>query len=115
MEGLEDKLGAILGNPEMMQQIMSMAQALGSQQQLSSPAAEPGPPEGIDPAMIQKLLGLVNQSGISRDQTALLQALRPFLREEKLRKLERAMRSAKIAGLASSALGSGMLSQLLGG
>ena len=38
MDELEDKIGAVLGNPQLMQQIMSMAQALGQ----SSP--EPPPP-----------------------------------------------------------------------
>ena len=32
MDDMEEKLGAILGNPQMMQQIMSMAQSMGAQQ-----------------------------------------------------------------------------------
>ena len=40
MEGMEEKLNAILGNPQMMQQIMSMAQAMGQQ---SQPKEEPKP------------------------------------------------------------------------
>ena len=32
MSEMEDKLGAILNNPQMMQQIMSMAQAMGANQ-----------------------------------------------------------------------------------
>lgn len=31
MDGLEEKLGAVLNNPQMMQQIMTMAQTLNSQ------------------------------------------------------------------------------------
>ena len=30
MENLEEKMGAILNNPQLMQQIMSMAQSLGN-------------------------------------------------------------------------------------
>ena len=33
MDGIEDKLGQILSNPQAMQQIMSLAQALGGGQQ----------------------------------------------------------------------------------
>lgn len=118
MSEMEDKIGAILGNPEMMQQIMSMAQSLGAN---SSPAPEPEPKEPetdsgfkIDPAMIGKIMGLANQTGLDSNQKALLHALRPYLNGERIRKLEKAMRSAKLANLASSALGSGMLSSLLG-
>ena len=32
MDNMEDKLSSILGNPQMMSQIMSMAQALGQSQ-----------------------------------------------------------------------------------
>ena len=47
MEGVEEKLGAILGNPQMMQQIMALAQSMGSQPQTPPP---PTPqPGGIDP------------------------------------------------------------------
>ena len=40
MAELEDKLGAVLNNPQLMQQIMSMAQSLGQQ---SSPPPSPEP------------------------------------------------------------------------
>ena len=33
MDEMNEKLGAILSNPQMMQQIMSMAQAMGQQSQ----------------------------------------------------------------------------------
>lgn len=116
MSGMEDKIGAILNNPEMMQQLMSMAQSLGA----SMPPApapehteqEQGP--AMDPAMIQKLMSLAGQTGLDANQKALLHALRPYLSGERIRKLEKAMRSAKLANLASSALGSGALSFLTG-
>jgi len=43
MDELENKLGAILGNPEMMQKIMAMAQSLGSEAPKDHPS--PPPPE----------------------------------------------------------------------
>ena len=123
MESMEDKLGAILGNPQMMQQIMSMAQALGA-----SAPEEPGPPpppeppkvqpamslDGLDPAMLGKIAGIASQTGIDPHQKALLSALNPYLNHQHISKLEKAMRAAKIAGVATSVLGSGMLSGLLG-
>lgn len=113
MDALEEKLGAVLNNPQLMQQIMSMAQAMGS-----TPAANAPPPPSPDPApmpdlgMLQKLSGIANQSGVDRNQQALLKALDPYLGRDRLGRLEKAMRAAKMAKLAGSLLGSGLLSQL---
>ena len=110
MDEMEDKLSSILGNPQMMQQIMSMAQALGGSQQEPKKEEPPPPPKnpsstGFDPAMMQKLFAIARQSGIDKNQQALLKALSPYLSRERIVKLEKAMRAAKIAAVASTALG----------
>lgn len=113
MSEMEDKIGAILNNPQMMQQIISMAQSFQNPsppQEGSSPA--PAPP--LDLGMLQKLSGIAQQSSIDRREQALLQALGAYLQQERVAKLEKAMRAAKLAKLASSALGSGALQSLLG-
>lgn len=112
MDEMEQKLGAVLGNPELMQKIMAMAQSLGQPAQQSSQPPqppEPSPAPGIDIAMLQRLSGLSRQSGIDSQQRALLSALRPYLSSERVSKLEKAMRAAKLARLASSVLGSGAI------
>lgn len=118
MEGMEEKLNSILGNPEMMSQIMNMAQALGSgQQEKNEPPLEPQAsliPSGIDPAMLQKIAFAAQNAGIDSQQQALLKALRPYLSQQRLTKLEKAMRAAKLAGIATTFLGSGGLSFLTG-
>ena len=68
----------------------------------------------IDLAMVQKLSGFARQSSIDSQQQALLKALTPYLQDARIRKLERAMRAAKIAKFASGALGNGGLQSLLG-
>ncbi len=116
MENLEEKMGAILSNPQLMQQIMSMAQSLGNPeaQKQEPPQQEvPAMPQ-IDPAMLQKIMGIAGQTGIDNNQRALLSALRPYLTGHRLGKLEKAMRAAKLASLASSFLGNGGLSILTG-
>lgn len=112
MDEMEDKLGAILNNPQMMQQIMAMAQMMGQSQQSPPPKQEepPRPPQqsfptGNDAAMLQRIYGIARQSGIDKNQQALLKALGPYLSRDRIIKLEKAMRAAKIAGLASTALG----------
>lgn len=123
MGEMEDKLSAILNNPQMLSQIMSMAQAMGAnssndappQPQPSAPKPPaPAPSLSIDPMMLQKLSGFAGQGAINKEQQALLKALSPFLQKDRLGKLERAMRAAKIARFASSALGQNGLMSLLG-
>lgn len=114
MSEMEEKLNSVLGNPQMMQQIMSMAQSLGqsSSAQKETVTGEVQPP--IDLALVQKLSGLAGQSAIDSDQRALLQALHPYLSHNRVIKLEKAMRAAKMARLASGFLNQGGLSLLTG-
>lgn len=115
MDGLEEKLGAVLNNPQLMQQIMSMAQSMRSSTpppgNAVPPPSTPNPLSEIDPGMLRKLSGLAGQAGTDRNQQALLKALHPYLSQDRLTRLERAMRAAKMAKMAGSLLGSGLLSQ----
>ena len=110
MAELEDKLQNILNNPQMMQQIMSMAQAMGSSTAPSEPSGthNDATPD-IDLGLLQKISSLAGQSHIDSNQQSLLQALEPYLSRERIHKLEKAMRAAKIARMASHVIGSGAL------
>lgn len=122
MNEVEDKLGAILGNPQLMQQIMSLAQSMNQPQQNASrpdpppkkPEMPSGMPTDMDLSLLKKFTGFARQSGIDKEQQALLRALSPYLNRDRINKLERAMHAAKLAQLASSFLNSGGL-QLLSG
>lgn len=115
MDQLEDKLGAILNNPQLMGQIMSMAQSLG---QTAPPQEAPQAPmpelPNFDPKLLTKLSSLAGQGQVDGNQKALLTALHPYLSSRKVEKLEKAMRAAKMARMASSFLGQGGLSLLTG-
>ena len=113
MSEMEEKLGAILGNPQMMQQIMSLAQSMNQAQEPPPEPPRAAQPE-FDPAMLARLAGLAGKSGTDSQQRALLSALSPYLSRERVSKLERAMRAAKMARLASGFLNSGGLSLLTG-
>lgn len=110
MAEMEDKLNSILSDPNMMQKIMSMAQAL-----------EGGPPKieecekngtarqeqvlpDIDLATVQRITGLAKQTGVDKREQALLRALAGYLSKERINRLEKAMRAAKMAKVATSAL-----------
>lgn len=109
MDQMEEKLGSILSNPDLMQQIMTMAQSLGNSQNSPPPQPEPAPRESaipqLDMASMQKLMSFAQQTGIDKNQQTLLNALHPFLPHDRIAKLEKAMRAAKLANLATSALG----------
>ena len=120
MEGMEEKLGAILSNPEMMNTIMSMAKSLGQSQpppeqapppRQESPQQKPTPPPKNpfpmgknELEMISRISALSQQTGLDRQEQALLKALDPYLSRERLSKLEKAMHAAKMARLATVAL-----------
>ena len=108
MDGMEEKLGSILSNPEMMQKIMTMAKSLSpssSQQEAPKEQAQSTGLPDIDLGALQKISGLARQGSIDREQQALLKALSPYLSSERLRKRENAMRAAKMAKIAAAALG----------
>lgn len=116
MEDLESKMGAVLQNPELMQKIMTLAQSMNQPQQEEKPPVQQDTPAfpDIDFATLQKITGFAKQSSIDSNQQALLRALRPYLAQERIIKLEKAMRAAKLASLASGFLGNGGLSSILG-
>ena len=107
MEDMQQQLNAVLGNPEMMQQIMAMAQSLqGEPQQTAQPPPQMPDMGGIDLGLVQKLSGLAGKSNIDTNQRNLLNALVPYLSQARISRLEKAMRAAKLANVASSFLGS---------
>lgn len=120
MSELDDKLNSILSNPAMMQQIMSLAQALSSQSetQQQTQSQPPPPPQSppqnqmpsndrmINPNLLSRMATLMQRGSIDKNQESLLRALRPYLSRQKLEKLERAMHAAKMAGIASEMVNS---------
>lgn len=102
MDNVENKLQQILGDPNMMQQIMSMAQNFQAPPQEESPPPSPMP--DIDMATISRLAGFASRSNIDQNQRNLLSALAPYLSQYRIAKLEKAMRAAKLAGIAGTFL-----------
>ena len=86
MEDLEDKLLGILNNPQMMEQVMATAKSLGLSEEGSPPSE-----------LLQKVGG-------DGRQEALIRALEPYLKPNRRKKLERAMRLAQLSHLAGFAL-----------
>lgn len=123
MAEFDDKLNSLLSNPDAMSQIMQLAQSLSgdTQQQSAAPPPPQPPPQnpsvgqigtqnpfsgdlfsvlggGMDPKLMMKLLPLIQELGGQKDSHArqLLFALRPYLREERQEKVERALQLARL-------------------
>lgn len=101
MSELEEKLGAMLSNPQLMQQISSLVQAMGQPSPSPPPPTPPQQPPEPDLSQLQGLASLLQSNRIDTNQQALLRALSPYLSPWRVGKLERAMRASKMAGLAS--------------
>ena len=111
MSELEERLNSLLSNPQLMQQIASMAQAMNTSE---PPEPQPAPQPSFDPKLIQTLAQTMGQTGVDNNQNALLHALSPYLSPYRVQKLERAMQAARLAGAASAFLNAGGLQMLTG-
>ena len=105
MADFNDQLNSILSNPDAMSQIMQLAQSISGEQQEQPKAPQPPKPEpplslfdGFDPALLAKFLPLARELSSSSDSNArqLLYALRPYLKEERQEKVERALQLARL-------------------
>ena len=109
MAEFEDKLNAVLSNPELMGQILSMAGSLNQQQA----APPPPPPSGIfgsmpfDPGAMAAMMQMLKATQLEPRQRNLVQALRGFVPEDRLVRLEKAMQASLIAKFASAAMNQG--------
>lgn len=97
MSELQDTLRQIMSNPEAMRQVQSLGEQLGlnaASSASASPAPVPAPPDTTGGDMLSafsKLAPLMRAP--QNDETvALLNALRPFLSEEKQERLRHAQR-----------------------
>lgn len=119
MDDVNEKLNALLSDPGSMAQIMQLAQQLSgsmggdtAQPAATSPAAPPPPPSsplgGIDPQTIARYLPLLQELTRDTSQTTqLLYALRPFLKDGKQNKVERAARLARLITIGKRFLSEG--------
>ena len=117
MAEFDDKLNSILGNPEIMNQIMSMAGALNQQSQNATPPQQTQQPQSqpqpqaqnasmpFNPAAMQGMMEMLSKTQIDPKQRNLIHALQGYLPSDRVQKLEKAMQAAKIAKYASAALG----------
>ena len=104
MDELEEKLNAVLKNPSELEKISKIASAImgGSGDKPEEPPQEPD----IDMGMLKQMLsGLRGNGGKKSESRDLLEAMKPFLAEKRRRKIDKAMKLARLASLAEIAVG----------
>lgn len=118
MDDLSAQLNQILSDPQKLQQIQSMAGALG----MGGPTSQPAPPPVPAPAppmdagalqLVGRLSPLLGQLNREDDHTRLLLALRPLLSPARQQKLDEASRILRVMRLLPLLRQSGALSGLL--
>lgn len=98
MDGLEDKLNAILSDPDAMGRISEMAKSLFGEK-----GVEPGEISSGDESLLKRAAGLLRGNAMRADESAVFDALRPFLSDERRARLDRAIKIARLASLARMA------------
>ncbi|MGN8895745.1 hypothetical protein [Flavonifractor sp. HCP28S3_F3] len=108
MAELEEKLNAILNDPQAMGQILTVAKALSGQDEENGASIETDAPADsssdplsalgqLDPKLVQLGMRLLSDYSMGDDRkTALLEALKPFLRPERQAKVDQAVRIARL-------------------
>lgn len=123
MSEFEDKLQSILGNPEAMDQIMSIARSISGNppaQEVPNPSEELCPQtvqsapdskdpfallNGLDPRLLQIGMRLLSEYNSDDNRTVvLLNALQPFVRQERYAKVDKAIQIAKLSRMIRVAL-----------
>lgn len=107
-EGFEEKINAILSNPEQMAGIAQMAQQILGQSggdHTARDAAETAPAQesGGMMSLLGKLMGGAGGGKNSKSE-ALLLAMQPYLRPERREKIQRAMKISRMLNLASTVM-----------
>ena len=98
MSDFEDKLNKLLNDPQEMERFAGFAKSF-----MSAGGEEPELGESIDPGLLKSLSGMLSHTG-GRD-TRLLEAMRPYLSEKRRGKMDKAMKIARLAGIAELAAG----------
>ncbi len=120
MDDMMGKIGELLSDEESVRQLSELAQmfmsdAASAEENNESGKAEGNQQEGngIDISSIIKLTGLLGSAGQSDKNTELLMALRPHLKAEKQKRVDKAVKLLKLIAVWNIAKDSGLLNDMI--
>ena len=111
MDDIGDKINAILSDPDQFGKIAQMAKSImggepdKSREKAKSRDDDDSDGGGFDlnPAMLSRISKLMQKSGTKSSDMALLEAMKPFLSDKRRKKMDKAMKLAKLASFAELA------------
>lgn len=110
MSEIQDTINQILSDPEAMRQVQSLGEQLGlSTSSVPKPAPKPQPQQNEMLGAMTSLAPLMSSFTANDEVSNLLNALRPFLGEEKLQRLDQAQRLMKLIRVIPLIKDSGLL------
>lgn len=109
MGEFEEKLNSILSSPKDMEKILGLARELGGGGEKNAPPPKPEPEQesgaGFDPKLLSLLAKLMGEAKHGDDgKTALIAAMKPYVREERREAMDRALKIARLTHVARLAL-----------
>lgn len=113
MSELDEMISGVLSDPEQMAKITKLAQSLMGGDEAAAPTAAPAASDaagldtlGLDGETLARISRLMRGGmGQTREEQTLLEAMRPYLSEKRRRKMDRAMKLARLARIARLAIG----------
>lgn len=94
MDDLSGTINSFLSQPGAMEQMQKMAQQLGLSG-LPEPQ-EKNQEDGLSPEMVSGVMSALSEATRPDESTALLEALRPLLRQENQEKIDRAIKALRL-------------------
>lgn len=120
MDDVMGKIGELLSDEESVKQLSELAQMLMSDSSESEESSGDSTSDeqqqgssGFDVGSIMKLTGLLGSVTQSDKNTELLLALRPHLKEEKQKRVDKAVKLLKVIAVWNLAKDSGLLNDLI--
>lgn len=114
MSEFEDRINSILGDPAQMDKITKIAKSLmgGGEEKPEEQGGGDNPlaaflgSDGEEMAALGRISrALGAQSQEDKEKTALLEAMKPYLSEKRRRKMDKAMKIARLTRIARAAMG----------
>ena len=119
MDEIGEKLDALLNDPKQFGKIAQLASSiLGDGADKSAPPSAPEPELDLDMGQLRRMMSALRGGGHDSANRHLLEAMKPYLAEKRRRKIDRAMKLARLAPSAGNnkpppGLPGGGLQQLL--
>lgn len=114
MGDFENKLNDLLKSPESLEQIMNLARSLSGaeaentekevKQESPKSQSNADPATGFDPKLMGMLGSALKEFGVPSDNAALISAIKPYLKQDRRDKVEKAIQIAKLAKIAKNVI-----------